>query len=166
MSLARTTDSNIGNGRLLQLFEHKICRSARWQFTLRPAPVTRSQPIYCANRPCLDYLSYVLNSGERSTHLTCMSSSSKSKLDQFCRDLDWVRRAPETLRLDTYRLSSNYLTGKPLNLTLAQVEAANNSINAATVPKQDPTATEDCLFLDVMVPKGVFDNAGKGYGAA
>ncbi|KAJ9603666.1 hypothetical protein H2200_011852 [Cladophialophora chaetospira] len=29
----------------------------------------------------------------------------------------------------------------------------------------DPTATEDCLFLDVMVPQAVYNAAGKGQGA-
>jgi cholinesterase len=32
-------------------------------------------------------------------------------------------------------------------------------------PPVDPTATEDCLFLDIMTPKAVFDAAGQGKGA-
>lgn len=33
------------------------------------------------------------------------------------------------------------------------------------LPAVDPRTTEDCLFLDVVVPKAIFDNAGKGKGA-
>lgn len=33
------------------------------------------------------------------------------------------------------------------------------------LPTADPQASEDCLFLDVMVPKGIFDNAGRSEGA-
>ena len=29
----------------------------------------------------------------------------------------------------------------------------------------DPTQTEDCLFLDIMAPKAIFDKAGNGSGA-
>lgn len=34
-----------------------------------------------------------------------------------------------------------------------------------TLPAQDPASTEDCLFLDIMVPKAIFDRAGRGRGA-
>jgi cholinesterase len=33
------------------------------------------------------------------------------------------------------------------------------------MPPQDPQMSEDCLFLDVMVPKKIFDNANKRSGA-
>ena len=32
-------------------------------------------------------------------------------------------------------------------------------------PKPDPRTSEDCLFLDVFVPRQVFESAGLGYGA-
>jgi hypothetical protein len=35
----------------------------------------------------------------------------------------------------------------------------------AASPPVDPTASEDCLFLDVMVPQAVFNATGKGPGA-
>ncbi|KAK5036087.1 hypothetical protein LTR13_005657 [Exophiala sideris] len=35
----------------------------------------------------------------------------------------------------------------------------------AATPPADPTATEDCLFLDVMVPQAIFETAGQGQGA-
>ncbi|KAK3111790.1 hypothetical protein LTR53_012598 [Teratosphaeriaceae sp. CCFEE 6253] len=39
------------------------------------------------------------------------------------------------------------------------------SSSGGGLPVQDPRTTEDCLFLDVVVPEGIFANAGKGYGA-
>ena len=32
-------------------------------------------------------------------------------------------------------------------------------------PPLDPRTTEDCLFLDVLVPRNIFENSGKGEGA-
>ena len=42
-----------------------------------------------------------------------------------------------------------------------------SSFNTSTgpAPPLDPRTTEDCLFLDVFVPKNIFDKAGKGKGA-
>ncbi|TKA42681.1 hypothetical protein B0A54_07524 [Friedmanniomyces endolithicus] len=40
-----------------------------------------------------------------------------------------------------------------------------SSASGGGLPVQDPRTTEDCLFLDVVVPEGIFNNAGKGYGA-
>lgn len=37
--------------------------------------------------------------------------------------------------------------------------------NITELPPKDPQASEDCLFLDVMVPKAIFDQAGNGTGA-
>jgi carboxylesterase type B len=39
--------------------------------------------------------------------------------------------------------------------------------NITALPAEDiqPGASEDCLFLDLMVPKPIFDNAGRGPGA-
>lgn len=56
----------------------------------------------------------------------------------------------------------------PLYLTGSQTKFNESSFNTSTggmAPPQDPRTTEDCLFLDVRVPKSIFDNAGKGYGA-
>ena len=49
-----------------------------------------------------------------------------------------------------------YLTGKPFNATLANETAAAQS---SGYPKQDPRTTEDCLFLDVVVPQKIFAKA-------
>jgi carboxylesterase type B len=43
------------------------------------------------------------------------------------------------------------------NLTLAEQQLQIASQNAPP-PKVDPRTTEDCLFLDVIVPKKVFDS--------
>jgi carboxylesterase type B len=58
-----------------------------------------------------------------------------------------------------------YAQGIPFNYTAA--EAALAAANLSSTP--DPRETEDCLFLDVFVPKNIFNNrtsAGKGHGAA
>lgn len=53
---------------------------------------------------------------------------------------------------------ANYLQGKPYN-----VSAVNSGPASApgSLPKQDPRTTEDCLFLDVVVPKSIFHKASK-----
>lgn len=43
--------------------------------------------------------------------------------------------------------------------------AAVPSTNGSSTPPRDPSQNEDCLFLDVMVPQGIFEKAGQGYGA-
>ena len=49
-----------------------------------------------------------------------------------------------------------YLSGKPYNYEAAVAALANSS---GAAPAMDPRTNEDCLFLDVMVPKQVFDQA-------
>ena len=57
----------------------------------------------------------------------------------------------------------NYFSGKPVNFTQAYVDQLNDSVTADSVKKGvDPRTTEDCLFLDVVVPKSVLDGASKG----
>ncbi|EMD00258.1 hypothetical protein BAUCODRAFT_145551 [Baudoinia panamericana UAMH 10762] len=51
-----------------------------------------------------------------------------------------------------------------------QTQFNSSSFNISTassgsLPVQDPRSTEDCLFLDVVVPEAILNNAGKGYGA-
>lgn len=56
-----------------------------------------------------------------------------------------------------------YLTGQPINISYAAIEASNASLttaNALQAIPQAPGTSEDCLFLDVMVPKSIFDNGG------
>lgn len=58
---------------------------------------------------------------------------------------------------------SDYLqSGTIPNDTGATNVPSNSSSLAAP---RDPSQSEDCLFLDVMVPQTVFESAGKGYGA-
>jgi carboxylesterase type B len=46
------------------------------------------------------------------------------------------------------------------------VPKTNESLPHINFPGQeDPSQTEDCLFLDVFVPKPIFDRAGSGPGA-
>ena len=49
-----------------------------------------------------------------------------------------------------------YLAGKPYNLSAAQASLPSSS---GSLPKQDPRTTEDCLFLDVVVPRSIFQQA-------
>ena len=50
----------------------------------------------------------------------------------------------------------DYLEGKPFNLSAAE---ASLSSMTGSLPPQDPRTTEDCLFLDVVVPQSVFQSA-------
>jgi carboxylesterase type B len=64
-----------------------------------------------------------------------------------------------------FNFSLAYAQGIPFNFTAA--EAALAAAHLSSTP--DPRETEDCLFLDVFVPKHIFNNrtnAGKGKGAA
>lgn len=64
--------------------------------------------------------------------------------------------------LQTSAWINNYLEGKNITLTHASVAAINNSLAIKTVPAQAADATEDCLFLDVMVPKPIFEKGLQG----
>lgn len=57
---------------------------------------------------------------------------------------------------------AQYLSGgqSAINVTVP----SGSSFNVSSV-KLDPRTTEDCLFLDVVVPKQVLDTAGNGAGA-
>jgi len=50
-----------------------------------------------------------------------------------------------------------YLTGMNFSYEAAVAALANSS---APPPAMDPRTSEDCLFLDVVVPKQIFDQAG------
>ena len=55
----------------------------------------------------------------------------------------------------------------PLYLA-GQTEFNESSFNTSTgggLPPVDPRTTEDCLFLDVVVPKTIYDSAGSDQGA-
>ena len=50
----------------------------------------------------------------------------------------------------------DYLEGKPYNTSAA---GGNSSGAGGSLPPQDPRTTEDCLFLDVVVPQSIFQGA-------
>lgn len=58
---------------------------------------------------------------------------------------------------------SGQYNASTFNQTLAAAAAAAGNSSAA--PAQDPRTTEDCLFLDVTVPRDILENAGNGFGA-
>ena len=45
------------------------------------------------------------------------------------------------------------------------ISAGYTPPNITTLPTPLPGTSEDCLLLDVMVPKAIFDNKGTGAGA-
>lgn len=51
----------------------------------------------------------------------------------------------------------SYLAGIPFNASSLGSSSANSS--SAKLPPLDPRTTEDCLFLDVVVPQAIFNNA-------
>lgn len=51
-----------------------------------------------------------------------------------------------------------YLSGIPFNATTLGSSSSNSS-SAPKLPPIDPRTTEDCLFLDVVVPQTVFNKA-------
>ncbi len=59
------------------------------------------------------------------------------------------------------RFIPEYLTGQ----TVFNESSFNTSSGSGGLPPVDPRTTEDCLFLDVVVPKTIFNNAGQGSGA-
>ena len=56
---------------------------------------------------------------------------------------------------------TDYLAGQ----TVFDASSFNTSSSSSAAPVQDPRTTEDCLFLDVVVPENIFNSAGQGYGA-
>jgi cholinesterase len=61
---------------------------------------------------------------------------------------------------------TNFTTAWVTNLTAAfNISAGYQPPNITYLPPQDPQEQEDCLFLDVMVPKKIFDNADGCNGA-
>jgi hypothetical protein len=51
----------------------------------------------------------------------------------------------------------DFLTGTPLSVLINQTSQAGN-LNLSSIPVPDPRTSEDCLFLDVFVPKSIFDS--------
>lgn len=51
---------------------------------------------------------------------------------------------------------TDYLTGQKFNMSAMEMMTSGT---IKTLPKQDPRTTEDCLFLDVVAPKTIFDKA-------
>ena len=56
---------------------------------------------------------------------------------------------------------SRAIAGKPIDASKIAADSASSgsSSGAATILRQDPRATEDCLFLDLLVPRPVFEAA-------
>ena len=60
---------------------------------------------------------------------------------------------------------SDFATGLPAGITVNDINL--DTFNTSIIPPVDPRTTEDCLFLDVVVPQKIFKKkAKKGKGAA
>ncbi|KAI9841075.1 MAG: hypothetical protein M1838_003785 [Thelocarpon superellum] len=65
------------------------------------------------------------------------------------------------------RVCYQALPGWAASQTASQFNSSKPASGAATeLPALDPRETEDCLFLDVYVPKNVYDHQSNGSGAA
>ena len=53
-----------------------------------------------------------------------------------------------------------YIKNEPFNFTAVNATFYAN-LDTAEPPTQDPRTTEDCLFLDVIVPKKIFDSTNR-----
>ena len=62
-------------------------------------------------------------------------------------------QANPTWELIAATFDLDYLTSRPYNSSTA---ASTTSSMASKLPPQDPRTTEDCLFLDVVVPQQIF----------
>ncbi len=51
-----------------------------------------------------------------------------------------------------------FLSGVPLSVLINQTSSASANLSLASIPAPDPRTSEDCLFLDVFVPKSIFDS--------
>jgi hypothetical protein len=50
-----------------------------------------------------------------------------------------------------------FLNGVPLSVLINQTATALANLSLASIPPPAPGTSEDCLFLDVFVPKSIFD---------
>jgi hypothetical protein len=53
---------------------------------------------------------------------------------------------------------TEFLSGTPLSVLINQTSSASANLSLASIPAPDPLTSEDCLFLDVFVPKSIFDS--------
>jgi carboxylesterase type B len=91
-------------------------------------------------------------------------------VDRICAQASpaWELLAAEWLPkfLTTGRVDTNFsLTIPGISPGTQSPSAAAAQAFAGIVPAQDPRTTEDCLFLDVVVPEGIFSSRNRGYGA-
>jgi hypothetical protein len=54
--------------------------------------------------------------------------------------------------------AEKYLSGVPLATLINESSSSSSSLSLSDLPTPDPKTSEDCLFLDVMVPVNIFNN--------
>ena len=83
--------------------------------------------------------------------VTCMNDSgavNSGSVGRICPQVN------PTWALIAQRFVPASLTGQSFNLSAAEAAVAEAS---GSIPAQDPRTSEDCLFLDVVVPEKIFD---------
>ncbi|CAG8894359.1 unnamed protein product [Penicillium egyptiacum] len=63
-------------------------------------------------------------------------------------------------------VQSQMLAGVPASALVNKSHPENANINISSIPSPDSTVSEDCLFLDVMVPTSVYNNRYKKKGTS
>lgn len=86
---------------------------------------------------------------------SCFSECTKA-LTEVNTDCDTISQATPAWRLLTAEFVPAYLSGEPFNVSEAETDLESMT---SSIPEQDPRTTEDCLFLDVVVPKTIFAGA-------
>lgn len=131
-----------GHWSLLQLHQHPVRRSTRRRIAFRKAPGT------LARRNILN------------PHLTTFqapavnrSSIQTGSVGRIC------PQAGPAWSLEAAQWIPKYLQGQAVNDSLLTSSSGNGSLS---LPVQDPRSTEDCLFLDVVVPQDIFESTGYG----
>jgi hypothetical protein len=55
-------------------------------------------------------------------------------------------------------IAEKFLAGVPLATLINESSSSSGSLNLSDLPTPDPRTSEDCLFLDVVVPNKIFNN--------
>ena len=93
-------------------------------------------------------------------HTIALVQHSRSSTDQ---SRSCPQATPEWQGTLVLPFLSSLVSGQPFNSTESYTPPGANSSSA--VPPAGPGESEDCLFLDVTVPKSILTKAGQGFGA-
>ena len=57
-----------------------------------------------------------------------------------------------------YLIAEQFLAGVPVATLINESSSSSGSLSLSDLPTPDPRTSEDCLFLDVVVPEKIFNN--------